>query len=121
MKKINRLKKNHDIALIVQKKQRIYRDNYIVYYQYTESEVPKIAFSVSKKYGKAVERNKAKRRARSIIRSELKKINKVNIVVVIKTTSKESFYEDLEKDLLYCIKTILLKQPRGDKNENNKK
>lgn len=121
MKKINRLKKNHDIALIVQKKQRIYRDNYIVYYQYAETEVPKIAFSVSKKYGKAVERNKAKRRARSIIRNELNKITNVTMVVVIKTTSKDSSYAELEKDLLYCIKTILLKQPRGDKNENIKK
>ena len=80
MKKINRLKKNHDIALIVQKKQRIYRDNYIVYYQYTNCEIPKIAFSVSKKYGKAVERNKAKRRARSIFREYLTKIKNTNMV-----------------------------------------
>ncbi|MCI6717280.1 MAG: ribonuclease P protein component [Bacilli bacterium] len=119
MKKINRLKKNHDIALIVQKKQRIYRDNYIVYYQYTNCEIPKIAFSVSKKYGKAVERNKAKRRARSIFREYLTKIKNTNMVVVIKPASKEQPFEKLEKDLTYCIKTILLKQPKGEKNENN--
>lgn len=121
MKKINRLKKNHDIALIVQKKQRIYRDNYIVYYQYTNCEIPKIAFSVSKKYGKAVERNKAKRRARSIVRKWLWKIKNINMVIVIKPISKNQLFENLEKDLAYSIKTILLKQPKGEKDENNKK
>lgn len=119
MKKINRLKKNHDIALIVQNRQRIYRDNYVVYYQYKDEEVPKIAFSVSKKYGKAVERNKAKRIARSIFINEIKKLKKVNIVVVIKSISKNKDYEILKNDLLYCIKMILLKQPKGEKDEKN--
>lgn len=117
MKKINRLKKNHDIALIVQKRQRIYRDNYIVYYQYKEEVVPKIAFSVSKKYGKAVERNKAKRIARSIFINEIKNIKNVDMVVVIKPISKCVKYEILKNDLLYCIKTILLRQPKGEKDE----
>lgn len=119
MKKINRLKKNHDIALIVQKKQRIYTNNYIVYYQYTSSDISKIAFSVSKKYGKAVERNKAKRRARSIIRPEIKKLKNLSMVVVIRPTSKEASFENLQKDLAFCVKAMLLKQPRGEKNEKN--
>lgn len=121
MKKIYRLKKNHDIALIVQKRQRIYRNNYIVYYQYKEEEIPKIAFSVSKKYGKAVERNKAKRIARSIFINEIKKIKNVDMVVVIKTASKNQEYDILKNDLLYCIKMILLKQPKGEKDEKYKK
>ena len=119
MKKINRLKKNHDIAEIVQKRQKFSRDNFIVYYQKTEAEISKIAFSVSKKYGKAVERNKAKRIARSICRKIIKEIKYYNFVVVIKLNSKNKEYKELEQELFYIFKMIIKRQIKGDKNDKN--
>ena len=120
MKKIFRLKKNHDIAAIVQKRQRIGRENFIVYYQYNKEEIPKIAFSVSKKYGKSFERNKAKRIAREITRKVINDLKFLNLVVVIKYSSKEKKYEILEKELLSIFKTIVLKKLKGDLNEYKK-
>lgn len=119
MKKIFRLKKNHDIAKIVQKRQRIGRDNFIVYYQQSEDEISKIAFSVSKKYGNAVERNKAKRIARAICSKVIPNIKKMNFVVVIKLNSKNKEYFELEQELLFIFNTINKKQNKGDRNVKN--
>lgn len=120
MKKIYRLKKNHDIAKIVQKKQRISKEYYVVYYQYNNSPIPKVAFSVSKKYGIAVERNKAKRIARSIVQKHVKTLNYINMVIVIKNKAKNTLYDLLEKELFTSIKMILNKQPKGENNESTK-
>lgn len=119
MKKIFRLKKNHDIAKIVQKRQRIGRDNFIVYYQQSEEVTPKIAFSVSKKYGNAVERNKAKRIARAISSKVITNVNNINFVVVIKLNSKNKKYFELEQELLFIFNTIKKKQNKGDHNVKN--
>ncbi len=120
MKKIYRLKKNHDIAAIVQKRQRVGRENYIVYYQYNNEAIPKVAFSVSKKYGKAFERNKAKRITREITRKCLNMIQNLNLVIVIKYDSKNVCFETLEKELVSIFKTIVSRINKGDMNENKK-
>lgn len=53
MKKENRLKKNLEIASIVNKRKRVVNNNYIIYYQKSETGKLRIAVSVSKKYGHA--------------------------------------------------------------------
>lgn len=121
MKKINRLKKNHDIAKIVQKRQRIGKDNFIVYYQPSNEEISKVAFSVSKKYGNSVERNKAKRIARSICQKIIKEVKNYNFVIVIKLNSKNKEYIELEQELLFIFKMIIKRQVKGDNNDKNKK
>ena len=79
MKKEFRLKKNHEIAKVVKIRQRICGECYNLYYQKNNIKT-KIAFSVSKKYGTAVERNYAKRVAREIIREYYDTLPKDNIV-----------------------------------------
>jgi len=114
MKKIFRLKKSHAIATIVQKRQRVGKEFYVVYYQYKKDLIPKVAFSVSKKYGHAVERNKAKRIAREITRKYIKNLKYVNMVIVIKPQSKGVSFEILEKELLSSLRTIFNRQPKGE-------
>ncbi len=115
MKKIYRLKKNHDIAIIVQKRQRIVKANYIVYYQYSEDIIPKVAFSVSKKYGKAVERNKAKRIARAIVSKKIMNIQNLAMVIIIKPVSKNCQFIILKQELFSIMDKILLEQSKGVK------
>lgn len=117
MKKIYRLKKNHDIAKIVQKRQKFGSLNYVVYFYNNNSNFPKIAFSVSKKYGKAHDRNKAKRIAREIVRLKIKDLNNLSLVVVIKANAKNLAFEELKKDLTITLDKIIKKNKKEKRDE----
>lgn len=106
MKKENRIKKNHEIASIVNKRKKVVNKNYVLYYQTNQTDKLRIAISVSKKYGHAFERNKAKRITRNIFRPYLKKIRNLDIIVVVKPTLKETSYLNLEKEVQFLMKLI---------------
>lgn len=121
MKKEFRLKKNHEIASIVLKRQRVSSEHYIVYYSFNKEKDSldkkinaKIAISVSKKYGKAFERNKAKRRVREIIRPSLSLFNNKKVVIVVKTNSKNIDFNILKEELLILMKRV---SKKGESNE----
>ncbi len=120
MKKEYRLKKNHEIASIVQKRQRISSEYFIIYYSFNKERTinteinTKVAISVSKKYGKAFERNKAKRQVREIVRPNLSLLNNKKVVIVVKTNSKDVKFNDLKTDLKVLIKRV---NKKGEKNE----
>lgn len=119
MKKEFRLKKNHEIASIVLKRQRISSEHYIAYYVFNKDKEEnklnaKIAISVSKKYGKAFERNKAKRRVREIIRPVLSLLNNKKVVIVVKTNSKQVNFETLKEELILLMKRL---SKKGELNE----
>ena len=46
MKKENRIKKNHEIASIVNKRKKVVNQNYILYYQISEYDKLRVAISV---------------------------------------------------------------------------
>lgn len=115
MKKEYRLKKNHEIASIVLKRQRLSSEYYILYFIYNkESENTQVAISVSKKYGKAHKRNKAKRIVREIVRPNLSLLNRKKAVIVVKANSKGIDFELLKNDLTTLLKRV---NKKGDKNE----
>ena len=68
MKKENRIKKNHEIASIVNFRKKVVNRSFVIYYKENENEKSRFAFSVSKKFGHAFERNKAKRISRNLAR-----------------------------------------------------
>lgn len=119
MKKENRLKKNLEIASIVNKRKRVVNNNYIIYYQKSETGKLRIAVSVSKKYGHAFERNKAKRRVRNIMGEYVGTIKNYDLVIVVKNVAKEKEYNELKKEIQFLIKIILNKED-GGKNEKQK-
>lgn len=121
MKKEFRLKKNHEIASIVLKRQRVSSEHYIAYYSFNKEKDTlnkeinaKVAISVSKKYGKAFERNKAKRRVREIIRPYLSLFNNKKVVIVVKTNSKDVEFNILKEELLILMKRV---NKKGELNE----
>lgn len=109
MKKENRLKRNHEIASVVNKRIKVFNKSYIIYYQPNDLGKVRVAISVSKKYGHAFERNKAKRIVRNIVRPYLDKINNFDIVIVIKNYSKECDYQELNDNLIKLIKHMIYK------------
>lgn len=108
MEKQYRLKKNEEIAKIVQKRIRVSGRYYILYYQ--PSNKIQIAFSASKKYGNAVERNHAKRTMREICRLYVQSMPCVKIVIVVKKDAKTEKFENLKKDLEKQINLICKKE-----------
>ena len=112
MKKVYRLKKNHEIASIVLKRQRVSSEHFVVYFlsnkeENLENEInAKVAISVSKKYGKAFERNKAKRQVREIVRPSLSLLKNKKVVIVVKTNSKDVKFDILKEELLILMKRI---------------
>lgn len=113
MKKKYRLKRNHEIAAVVQKRIKVAGKHYTIYYQKRENGV-KIAISVGKKYGNAVERNYAKRVVREIVRPYLTILPSYSLVIVIKDVSKNISFEEKKKSLEYTLNVFLRKE-----KENN--
>ena len=109
MKKKYRIKKNHEIASIVNIRKKVVKK--------TENQVARFAFSVSKKYGKAVERNKAKRIARSIFRKYLNVYHNIDFVVIIKPSSKKANYDELENEVEFLLDLINKKNSKEEKSE----
>lgn len=105
MKKENRLKKNEEIALIVQKRIRVGNEYMVIYY--SKSMFPsRVAISVSKKYGNSVERNHAKRLVREAVRPIFSNLVNVDIVIVCKNSFKSLSLDEISKHMLYFFKKI---------------
>lgn len=114
MKKKFRLKKSHEIAKVVLSKQRVAGKHYTIYYMKRNDGV-KIAISVGKKYGNAVERNYAKRVVREIMRPLISQIPSYSLVIVVKEYSKELSFLEKKDSLEKTLKLLLRKE--NQKNE----
>ena len=76
---------------------------------YTKSENLKVGYSLGKKHGKAVKRNRIKRLLRASTREVFKNLNiSYNIVFLPKVQEEYSFNEYV-KDMTYLIKKENLK------------
>jgi ribonuclease P protein component len=98
------IKKNHEITKLMAKKNSVANKYFIVYKQQNKFDHFRYVISIGKKYGNAVERNKIKRQIRSLINSYKDKINKNwDILIIIRPTSSELSFIEIEKNLLHVL------------------
>ena len=63
-----------------------------------------VGFSVSKKVGKAVTRNRVKRRLRECIRPHLGDVKNGLYVIVARPSAAEATFQSLQRDVAYLLK-----------------
>lgn len=110
LNKQNRIRRRRDFAYIYKKSKRIYHNSFTLFIFY-KSKSPEFGFSVSKKVGKAVVRNKIKRRLSEIIRYRLSNIKSYKFIIQAKEPIKELSFKELEAeiDFLFLTNDLFIK------------
>ena len=84
----------------------VYKDKSLVLYvAKSKFPLPKVGFSVGKKVGGSVQRNRTKRRLREAFRRELDRVAKGhNYIFVARSGSAERSYEELREAMILLLK-----------------
>lgn len=102
MEKQYRLKKNRAFQYVYRKGRSVAcRDLVMLYARGREL---KVGFSVSKKVGNAVTRNRIKRRLRECFRPHLGDVKTGLYVIVARPSAAKATFQDLEKDTRWLLK-----------------
>ena len=106
MKVVNRIKKNQDFALTINKGQAFRYPSYLIYVKQNELGYTRVGISASKKLGNAVTRNRVKRQTRAIVDSLLD-YNKyaLDIVIILKLKFLEKDFDDNKSQFSDFMKT----------------
>ncbi len=109
MKAINRLKKNEDFRRVYQKKRSMANKLLVIYVLKNEYGHNRIGFTVSKKVGKSVTRNRVKRLLRESYRLNEKKILQgYDIIFVARNTTSKASYREIESAMLHLFRRMKL-------------
>lgn len=107
IKRIYRLKSPKDFRQAYRYGKSIVNSYLVIYYRNNKKEKYRIGFSISKKVGKAVIRNKIKRRLREICRlNENSFPQGLDIIIVARVRVNKVSYAIIEKSVLDLIKKI---------------
>ena len=111
MEKRYRLKKNRAFQYVYRRGHSVACRNLVMLI--APGKELKVGFSVSKKTGNAVTRNRIKRRLRECFRPYLGDVKTGLYVIVARPSAAEAAFEDLKKDVRYLLKKqdALLKHP----------
>lgn len=105
MQAIYRLKKNIHFKYVYRTGQSIACKNLIMIYTENNTGRLKVGFSVSKKIGKSVVRNKVKRRMREAFRHVIPLISpKYNYVIIARDVVVDDDYQKISQSLSYMLK-----------------
>ena len=104
---IYRLKKQSDFDKIFKKGKKVYAKSLMMLY--FESETFRIGYSVSKKHGKAVKRNRIKRLLRASAREVFRYFSKNIHVVFLPKVQQNYSFKEYVKDMSFVLKKENLK------------
>lgn len=110
MKKIFRIKKNEEFQKIISKKLSVANKQFVVYFSKKIENYARVGISISKKLGKAVDRNLYKRQLRMIIQ-EIINFNdfEYDLIIIIRNSFISSSYIDNKKQLENILKKVKIR------------
>lgn len=110
MNKLYRVKHSEDFQTIIGNKKSVVSKQFVIYYKNNDLDHYRVGISVSKKLGKAVQRNKIKRQVRSIIHENFDKNQKLDYIVIVRNRYLYKTFDENKQDLMKLQKRILSKR-----------
>ncbi|MBR5129823.1 MAG: ribonuclease P protein component [Alphaproteobacteria bacterium] len=103
-----RLKKRKQFVRVADKGQKLVASGLILLYAPNDKDVNGIGFTVTKKIGNAVVRNRVRRRLREVVRLGMSKFSKTgyDFVVIGRKSTLDRPFEKLQKDFAYLLKAV---------------
>lgn len=118
MKKINILKKNEDYNRIIQHLKPYKYKDYIIYLEKTKENCYHFGFSVGKKVGNAVTRNKIKRQLKNILdKKDYKK--GFNCIIIVKKSILAKSFSERELNLWNALEKLNIIKENTHEEKNN--
>lgn len=104
MTKNHRLRKNEDFQSVFKKGKNFWNRQFTLIIKKNKLSESRIGFTITKKYGTAVERNKLKRRLREIIRNNnYLLIKNHDMILIPKASTKNMTYAELESSVKHIF------------------
>ncbi len=101
------MKKNHEFRRLYAKGKSVATASLVVYFKRTKRPTNQLGLTVSTKVGKAVCRNKVRRRLREIYRLNESKLQRgLDMVVVARVKAAHVSYAQLERDFLFACSRL---------------
>ncbi len=104
MKSIYRLKKKHQYNYVYKHALSVADRNFVMLYCVSNSKPTKIGFSVNKKYGKAVARNRIRRQLKAAVSCYTESLAEGYNVIFIPRQSKEYAFADIDHSVHWLFK-----------------
>ena len=114
-----RIKKRKLFIHIAHQGFRVVAGGMVVQFCPNREEVLRIGFTVTKKLGKAVVRNRIRRRLRELVRTcePLKELSGLDLVFVGRQSTLNRPYPKLKSDLAFALKEIKTKQAEAEEKD----
>ena len=110
MKKTYRVKRNIDFQAIIKQKKSVASRQFVLYYAKNDFNHYRAGVSVSKKLGKAVERNKIKRQVREMIYGIFEDQESSDYIVIVRNGYLSKSFDENKRDLAKLRKKVISNQ-----------
>lgn len=104
MKKEYRVKKSQDFDNIIRKKQSFANRQFVIYYQENKLDHMRLGISVSKKLGKAHERNSLKRYVRESFKTRKDFLKNYDIIIIVRPAAKGLSFLEFGSSIDHVLK-----------------